>query len=643
MSKHVGGASGAFDIDPWLQLVATTPNSLVTTVTRGLRGGGPLPQPGRASVDVLAELHDPNQGLPPQLSVPAHYQRGKKFVTGTVARDDIDRVRSHLNIKRLKLATLVRRQLNASVHAINGTQSDIQNCLGREVNGSGVIIGIVDDGCDFLHPNFRAVDSHGRPAGTRLLHLWDQTEPLGSAAHPPGEFAYGREFDSQAVNGAIAVGNGFGMEAAFDHLKYWPEEYAHGTHVMDIAAGNGSAPHCNNPGVAPKADLIFVQIPRLQIDQPTLVANARHVLDAIEYIFLRAGNRPCVVNVSLAAFSGPHDGTTLVEQGITDLLATPGRAVVIAAGNGCDPDLHRMKTIRPNETINIGWLVRPSDPTINVVEFWYKGTDSFAVTLRSPDGSITVGPVTPGNHKPVMIGQDLIGEVLHRAGDPGNHDNQVLIILAPTRMTPANLVASVAPPSGQWTILINNTGTGTATIHGWIERDDYRPDGIAQQSRFDQGSYDRNNDLKCTLGNFSCGGDRTIIVSAYNSATNTLLDVSSSGPTRGTGTEVPSKPDVCAPGESKNSMSPGRRGVMAASATERVPIRLPGTSMAAPHVSGLAALLFAAAKYPMNISAAQIRGLIVATAGHPGRWDEREGYGHIDVCAALKELVNKGW
>lgn len=61
---------------------------------------------------------------------------------------------------------------------------------------------------------------------------------------------------------------------------------------------------------------------------------------------------------------------------------------------------------------------------------------------------------------------------------------------------------------------------------------------------------------------------------------------------------------------------------------------LSGTSMATPHVSGLAALLFS---INPNLSAADVRALIILSAtdvGAPG-WDPETGYGRIDALTAL--------
>ena len=61
-----------------------------------------------------------------------------------------------------------------------------------------------------------------------------------------------------------------------------------------------------------------------------------------------------------------------------------------------------------------------------------------------------------------------------------------------------------------------------------------------------------------------------------------------------------------------------------------------GTSMATPHVSGVAALIFAA--QGMNISAAEVRDILIDSAedlGDPG-WDNIFGYGLVDVNAAFE-------
>ena len=70
------------------------------------------------------------------------------------------------------------------------------------------------------------------------------------------------------------------------------------------------------------------------------VADMTCVADALRYIGERAGESPCVVNISLGDTLGPHDGTSPVEQFIDDFVGRPGRAVVVSAGNDNDAGKH---------------------------------------------------------------------------------------------------------------------------------------------------------------------------------------------------------------------------------------------------------------------------------------------------------------
>lgn len=109
--------------------------------------------------------------------------------------------------------------------------------VGEDVlDGRGVIVGIVDYGCDFAHDNFR--DSNGE---TCVLGLCEQDGPFVEGSSPESVF-HGREFDADAINAAL---NTSGLP--YDALGYDPGKASHGTHVMDIAAGNGQG--TGHPGV----------------------------------------------------------------------------------------------------------------------------------------------------------------------------------------------------------------------------------------------------------------------------------------------------------------------------------------------------------------------------------------------------------
>jgi subtilisin family serine protease len=107
------------------------------------------------------------------------------------------------------------------------------------IKGAGVLVGIVDGGIDFTHPNFRAADG-----SSRILCLWDQNAPSAPGAALPA----GREYTKAELDAALAAVDPFSL---IDHR----DRLAHGTHVAGIAAGSEATSGGTRSGVAPEADL----------------------------------------------------------------------------------------------------------------------------------------------------------------------------------------------------------------------------------------------------------------------------------------------------------------------------------------------------------------------------------------------------
>ena len=247
---------------------------------------------GTLRVDVLAVLRDPSQPVP-GLEVG---QSVGDIVTGSCVVEDIEAVRSHPNVVSLKGATKVESNVRFSVPEIRGSQKALREALPSGAgtpDGTGVIVGVVDFGCDYAHENFREPGRDDPPA---LSLGSERREEFDVAAGYP----FGREFTARHIDDALRSGS------PYTFLSYDPFEDSHGTHVMDTAAGNGRG--TGSPGVAPKADLIFVELAGGDYRPDESFGNSRRLMEAVKYIFDKAAQlgRPAVVNLSL----GTHGGRT---------------------------------------------------------------------------------------------------------------------------------------------------------------------------------------------------------------------------------------------------------------------------------------------------------------------------------------------
>jgi len=491
------------------------------------------------------------------------------------------------------------------------------------LTGRNIVVGILDDGCAFAHPDFLEISGSGasRTYATRVLLLCDQSrsptpEDMAVGWKKPNGFR-GRELSKAVIDAAIAAHSsplGVDEDAVYAALRYavgQPGARAtHGTKVMGIAAGNGNS-LMGHAGLAPEAGIVFVQLP------PDQIATAPQTFsdfigEGVAYVFRRATQLhqlAAVVNISYGGYSGPHDGTTAVERHIDHLLATKNRAVVVSAGNGFEADCHATATLQPGQQTALHWNLNSGDRTANDCEVWYDGDATLTAALTLPDGSETLGPFSfLPNATPLQLASGkTVGNIQHVEHDPTNGDRQLHIALGATASDPLNPTTILAP-AGRWTLtLANPPGSGKpATFHAWIRRDDLGPDWKTTQSRFDRAETHPGH----TFGDL-CGGRLAIAVGAFNAATNEVCAYSACGPTRRTKKRPVArmKPEICAPAE---ELALGG-GVLTTASRSALPKRMNGTSAAAPHVTGVIALVFDLCRNHKNIdvTAAMLRPKLI--------------------------------
>jgi subtilisin family serine protease len=552
---------------------------------------------GDADDEVMAilRLHDPAH-LPPGVRIVAQFGT---IATCRLRRGDIVRVRALPQIASLKAPDpVIADDPGGTAANVDVVASDIRRPEQLLERGAGVVVGIVDWGLDFAHPNFRNDDG-----STRLLALWDQQAEEESAKE--NRYGYGTIHERRDIDAALAAPNPY-EALAYDPAAFDPNLTGmHGTHVCDIAAGNGSA---GPSGIAPEADLVFVHL-SARTGGFTSLGDSVTLLEAIDFIRSVAGARPCVINLSMGNMGGPHDGSTLVEMAIDNAVSgQPGFAICQSCGNYYERRAHAQRRLGAGEVTLFRWQTDPGDRTPNELEIWYAQSDQFSVRLIAPDGTAS-NRVELGQEADFIAGDQRAARIYHRRSDPNNHDHHIHIFLY------------AAATAGTWTVEVTAGQVIDGRLHAWIERD--------EGCRHCQSFFALEDVAAGTTTGTICNSYKTIAVAAYDGHAGEFAPgpFSSVGPTR----DGRDKPDLCAP------------GVRVLAARSRVPgdpsallTRKSGTSMAAPHVTGTVALMFEAARRPLPID--ETRRIVTATADArdiPPELLPRAGAGRLDIAAAV--------
>lgn len=413
------------------------------------------------------------------------------------------------------------------------------------VTGEGVIIGALDTGIDYTHLDFRYDgDGDGFEESSRILNIWDQTSGF-----------FGVYYDNEQIESELALGVGLVRQADTD---------GHGTHVMGIATGDGSSSTAGFVGVAPEAQLIMVKTPFYTSD----------ILAGVDYIFDRAEELglPAVVNLSLGGHEGPHDGTSLFEQGLDELTQEPGRVIVVSAGNEGDRAIHVTHTLNGN---SFTFAVNPSSNSLDL-SLWYPGGSQFTLTVVPPTGAPLVVPAGTTGYTSTPSGSAYV-ENAAAGPNPLNGDNEVVVMLSDLN------------PGILWTFTVSDAGGG-GRFDGWITSSNGGTilGGDTTHTIDEPGNAFR----VITVGAFntkarwdSLSGQQDFSVQYPIGA---LSYFSSQGPTR----DGRQKPEVAAPGAwvaAALSADSSSQGYITHPDGEHT--MLIGTSVSAPHVSGVVALM----------------------------------------------------
>lgn len=409
--------------------------------------------------------------------------------------------------------------------------SSLQEANPSRFSGKDVLVGIIDSGIDYMHPDFRNSDGT-----TRIISLWDQT--------------LGHIYSSEEINRALDA------PTDEERLAICPsvDISGHGTHVAGIAAGNGNASAGLFRGVAYEASLLIVKL-----KAPTEMGfpSTTQLMRAVDFCIRESQriNMPLALNLSFGNTYGSHSGTSLIETYLNFAAAQSQCSIVVGSGNEGASDGHTSGVLLPNQTETVEFTISEYTPSLSI-QLWKMYESNVVISIHGPfpDSSVTLTSRS-GIYRYRIGNTDL----LINFGEPSPYNifQQIYIDFIPYE---------TYLDSGVWSISLLSRSNQPTSWEMWM------PASAARNvsTRFLSPTAASTLTIPSTSG-------YTITVGAYDSTTNQLAAFSGRGNTWGTNQ---SKPDLVAPGVNITSCAPG------GGYTSRT-----GTSMATPFVTGSCACL----------------------------------------------------
>jgi|GEM_PF-3794315 len=481
--------------------------------------------------------------------------------------------------KRLKLGWAIKTR-------------DPQNLIEPERLKSQVVVAVIDGEIAYDHPTFRKTSSN---VESRFRFFWDQNPVPDS--HEVGhalKYTYGveRAYLARYRGGIVPVMVPSDVRAASTH----------GTHVASLLAGVEPPAyrlrHDERLAIETPADrdhvsefdIVGIRLPGKTVADTSCASLAPHVIDALHYIVWRCDpTTKIVANLSFGRLTGPHDGSSMLERAIDDILLRCKErfSLVLPTGNSFSLQHHAvLADARIAQTLT--WRIPPDNPVPAFIEIWAEQDAELSVKLKDPRGH-ELSTTSDGATVSVFSNTStttVIGAVIPCSNpvDSNSGKKLILLVVAPTapidpRRAPAQ--------AGDWEVQIKNKVQGTVRV--WIERDDVRTGNTStvRRSYFVDsgkvrgdmtGTYPPSISAYVVTGhgtlNGMATGVRPIAVGGYRLSDQAGADYSGSG----SGDGLIKAPAGIAPSE----QSPLLRGIPGAAASPSGIARYWGTSVAAP-------------------------------------------------------------
>ncbi|MGG7179122.1 S8 family serine peptidase [Clostridium paraputrificum] len=406
----------------------------------------------------------------------------------------------------------------------------------------------------------------------------------------------GSTYSKQQINEALKAPDPYSVVPVIDVTE-------HGTHVAGIACGGGRI-NSRYYGVAPKSSIMMVKSGR------GLFSLSTQIMRGLKFLVDKGRElgMPLVVNISLSTNDGAHNGTSLLEQYINTIAILERITIVIAAGNEGDAAHHVGGNLADINEIRFNVA---EDETAVVINLYKSVLPKITIELITPTG-VSSGEIVVEEG----LNEGVISRNRYRIFNTGPKPFDMSGEIGISLISGSNYILS-----GEWKVILRTVNKYEGIYDMWLPISE----GLNQKTKFLQPTVNNTLGIPATVSN-------VISVGSYNYITRNISSFS------GRGRNViysSAKPELVAPGEGITSAAPN------GSFDTKT-----GTSMAAPHVSGICGLLMEwgivrgndpflygdRLKYYLIIGSKKERTDIV----YP---DPSWGYGEVCAYDSMEELI----
>jgi hypothetical protein len=340
------------------------------------------------------------------------------------------------------------------------------------------VAAVIDDGIGFLNARFRADPDH-----SRIRAVWLQA----ADALVAGDVVCGKVLTGPEIDAHLATGIDEAEVYTQENRALFPvadqavtnRRLAHGTHVLDLAAG--AAPFGSDP--IRRVPIMAVQLPPQSVRDTAGRRMETYLVQGLRWLLAEALRQaqgtdvpPMVINISLGSLAGPGDRNAFLADWMRHEVARHARLcgagklrLVIAYGNARLSRLVARDELRLSHPMELLWRVLPDDHTSSHLEM---RTDvsmipGLQVSLVPPSGSglptLETPWPAPGTGWRLAGPLALVSSVLEPGGTALLH-----LSLGPT----ANLPGLPASPSGAWRIEVRTAEAEPVRLVARVQRDD---------------------------------------------------------------------------------------------------------------------------------------------------------------------------